>query len=170
MYGVLVDVAILCVCRHCITCVCAVCVGGRSIHLCAWGWNPTCISAFWPFLVSSALLLHLPYHAVCIVSHRALSSQAPHYVAATVQPQSHSKSVWTTSMRVLTLRMRGRATTRNIWHALLLLFAILCRVNNSNYVGIRTASPPTDGSATFRFCRWFVRWGAVNKLLRRIHV
>ena len=40
------------------------------------------------------------------VSHRASSSQALYFVAVTVQQQSNSKLVWTTSMRVLALHMR----------------------------------------------------------------
>ena len=40
------------------------------------------------------------------VSHRASSSQALYFAAAMVQQQSHSKFLWTTSTRVLTLHMR----------------------------------------------------------------
>ena len=52
-----------------------------------------------------ALLYRCCYRIMASSSHRASSSQALYYVAATVQQQSHSKFASITSTRVLALHM-----------------------------------------------------------------
>ena len=70
----------------------------RYIERAASATNPCiyCIPGIYLVAPAAAAAASCLYHAV---------PQALYYVAATVQQQSHSKSVWTTSMRVLAFRM-----------------------------------------------------------------
>ena len=99
----------LCVCRHSI-CVCCVCYGTCS---CVW----MCASLY----IFCVLEPHIHFSfcffcLLCFVAAAAVSSRLCHtvppalklhYVAATVQQESHITFVWTTSVRVLTLHTRG---------------------------------------------------------------
>ena len=73
--------------------VCCVC--GSDIYLCAG--TPHSLFFFILFALFAACCC---CHTMPTVSHRVSSSRALYFVAATVQKESHSKFVWTTSMRV----------------------------------------------------------------------
>ena len=73
---------------------------------------------------------------ISFVSHRASSSRAPHFVAATVQQQSHSKMVWTTSIRVLArvCVCDVCAMTRKLGIRCLPLLLYCSRVQNTSFL------------------------------------
>ena len=73
---------------------------GLWMHLCAGTLAPH-VSTFFYIMFALRAACCCCRRIMSFVSHRASSSRAPHFVAATVQ-QSHSKMVWTTSIRVLT--------------------------------------------------------------------
>ena len=73
----------------------------RCLQVCAFVcWNPA--NQLSHFVCSSCCCRIMP------VLHRASSSRALYFVAATVQQQSHSKFVWTTSVRMLALHLYAR--------------------------------------------------------------
>ena len=72
--------------------------------MCVSGAGAPHIFQLFLFFVLLLLLLLLPYH-VCITPCLKLSSCT--MWQATVQPQSHSKFVWTTCMRVLALHIHA---------------------------------------------------------------
>ena len=111
-YYACVDIAYACVlCMLWYVCVrVAVC---RSVLLRVWCRNPTCISAL-DFLFA---LRYCCCH-IMSASHRASSSQALYYVAATVQQKTVApRFAWTTSMRLLTLHTCMRLCDGCVlWH------------------------------------------------------
>ena len=92
------------------TCMCAVCAMIRMrVCSCVQPCAISCLVLDPQNCFSSFVVIFFSCCCCCrvmsSVSHRASSYQPFYYVAATVQQQSHSKFVWITSMRVLTLHI-----------------------------------------------------------------
>ena len=83
---------------------CVLCAMGVSVGVRVWTYLSVGTPRF-------SFIFYFVFSACCSrimpsVSHRGSSSRALYFVAATVQLQSHSKFVWTTSIHVLAMHLR----------------------------------------------------------------